>query len=99
MAAAAEKKLAVGAAVGSRKHSLDISHSEFKKEILQREPSLQSLQVDTAFTQSWVSHIINKIIIIMRVCLGHASIMVLTFGNTSVVGEIKSFYFDITNRQ
>uniref|UniRef100_A0A8D0A2E6 non-specific serine/threonine protein kinase n=1 Tax=Sander lucioperca TaxID=283035 RepID=A0A8D0A2E6_SANLU len=34
----------VGAAVGSRKHSLDISHSEFKKEILQREPSLQSLQ-------------------------------------------------------
>ncbi|XP_013128969.1 microtubule-associated serine/threonine-protein kinase 2 isoform X5 [Oreochromis niloticus] len=44
MAAAAEKKLAVGAAVGSRKHSLDISHSEFKKEILQREPSLQSLQ-------------------------------------------------------
>uniref|UniRef100_A0A8D0AFB9 non-specific serine/threonine protein kinase n=1 Tax=Sander lucioperca TaxID=283035 RepID=A0A8D0AFB9_SANLU len=35
----------VGAAVGSRKHSLDISHSEFKKEILQREPSLQSLQV------------------------------------------------------
>uniref|UniRef100_A0A8D0DD00 non-specific serine/threonine protein kinase n=1 Tax=Sander lucioperca TaxID=283035 RepID=A0A8D0DD00_SANLU len=31
----------VGAAVGSRKHSLDISHSEFKKEILQREPSLQ----------------------------------------------------------
>uniref|UniRef100_A0A3Q3X9N8 non-specific serine/threonine protein kinase n=1 Tax=Mola mola TaxID=94237 RepID=A0A3Q3X9N8_MOLML len=33
------KKLAVGA-VGNRKHSLDISHSEFKKEILQREPSL-----------------------------------------------------------
>ncbi|XP_060933758.1 microtubule-associated serine/threonine-protein kinase 2 [Limanda limanda] len=33
-----------GAAGGSRKHSLDISHSEFKKEILQREPSLQSLQ-------------------------------------------------------
>ncbi|XP_034736428.1 LOW QUALITY PROTEIN: microtubule-associated serine/threonine-protein kinase 2 [Etheostoma cragini] len=33
-----------GPAVGSRKHSLDISHSEFKKEILQREPSLQSLQ-------------------------------------------------------
>lgn len=45
VAAAGEKKLAVGAAVGSRKHSLDISHSEFKKEILQREPSLQSLQV------------------------------------------------------
>uniref|UniRef100_A0A671W760 non-specific serine/threonine protein kinase n=1 Tax=Sparus aurata TaxID=8175 RepID=A0A671W760_SPAAU len=45
VAAAGEKKMAVGAAVGSRKHSLDISHSEFKKEILQREPSLQSLQV------------------------------------------------------
>ncbi|CAJ1059461.1 microtubule-associated serine/threonine-protein kinase 2 isoform X1 [Xyrichtys novacula] len=44
VAAAGEKKLAVGAAVGSRKHSLDISHSDFKKEILQREPSLQSLQ-------------------------------------------------------
>uniref|UniRef100_A0A4W3I5Z5 non-specific serine/threonine protein kinase n=1 Tax=Callorhinchus milii TaxID=7868 RepID=A0A4W3I5Z5_CALMI len=28
----------------SRKHSLDISHSEFKKEMLQRDPSLQSLQ-------------------------------------------------------
>uniref|UniRef100_A0AAQ6IER9 non-specific serine/threonine protein kinase n=1 Tax=Anabas testudineus TaxID=64144 RepID=A0AAQ6IER9_ANATE len=36
-------KLPVGAAVGSRKHSLDISHSEFKKEILQREPSLEGL--------------------------------------------------------
>ncbi|XP_054458108.1 microtubule-associated serine/threonine-protein kinase 2 [Anoplopoma fimbria] len=35
---------AQGTTVGSRKHSLDISHSEFKKEILQREPSLQSLQ-------------------------------------------------------
>ncbi|XP_034003196.1 microtubule-associated serine/threonine-protein kinase 2 isoform X4 [Trematomus bernacchii] len=33
-----------GASVTSRKHSLDISHSEFKKEILQREPSLTSLQ-------------------------------------------------------
>ncbi|XP_041646674.1 microtubule-associated serine/threonine-protein kinase 2 isoform X3 [Cheilinus undulatus] len=44
VAGAGEKKLAVGAAVGSRKHSLDISHSDFKKEILQREPSLQSLQ-------------------------------------------------------
>ncbi|KAM3618910.1 uncharacterized protein V6R79_000300 [Siganus canaliculatus] len=44
VAAVGDKKLAVGAAVGSRKHSLDISHSEFKKEILQREPSLQSLQ-------------------------------------------------------
>ncbi|XP_047442439.1 microtubule-associated serine/threonine-protein kinase 2 isoform X4 [Mugil cephalus] len=43
-AAAAEKKMAAGAGVGSRKHSLDISHSDFKKEILQREPSLQSLQ-------------------------------------------------------
>ncbi|XP_026178777.1 LOW QUALITY PROTEIN: microtubule-associated serine/threonine-protein kinase 2 [Mastacembelus armatus] len=44
VAAAGEKKLTVGAAVGSRKHSLDISHSEFKKEILQREQGLQSLQ-------------------------------------------------------
>ncbi|KAJ1169726.1 hypothetical protein NDU88_001617 [Pleurodeles waltl] len=34
-----EKKLAT-----TRKHSLDISHSEFKKEMLQRDPSLQSLQ-------------------------------------------------------
>ncbi|KAM4574597.1 microtubule-associated serine/threonine-protein kinase 2 isoform 6-T6 [Fundulus diaphanus] len=34
----------VAVPAGSRKHSLDISHSEFKKEILQREPSLQSLQ-------------------------------------------------------
>ncbi|KAJ6659433.1 hypothetical protein lerEdw1_018667 [Lerista edwardsae] len=33
-----EKKLS------SRKHSLDISHSEFKKEMLQRDPSLQSWQ-------------------------------------------------------
>ncbi|XP_067315950.1 microtubule-associated serine/threonine-protein kinase 2 isoform X2 [Pseudorasbora parva] len=38
---AADKKLPVGA---SRKHSLDTSHSEFKKEMLQRDPSLQSLQ-------------------------------------------------------
>uniref|UniRef100_A0A667ZIY0 non-specific serine/threonine protein kinase n=1 Tax=Myripristis murdjan TaxID=586833 RepID=A0A667ZIY0_9TELE len=37
--------LPVGVAVGCRKHSLDISHSEFKKEMLQRDPSLQSLQV------------------------------------------------------
>ncbi|KAM9364359.1 microtubule-associated serine/threonine-protein kinase 2 [Pholidichthys leucotaenia] len=43
-AAATDKKMAVGVTVGSRKHSLDISHSDFKKEILQREPSLQSLQ-------------------------------------------------------
>ncbi|KAM4629543.1 microtubule-associated serine/threonine-protein kinase 2 isoform 2-T2 [Polymixia lowei] len=42
--ATGDKKLAVGAAVGCRKHSLDISHSEFKKEMLQRDPSLQSLQ-------------------------------------------------------
>ncbi|XP_029904762.1 microtubule-associated serine/threonine-protein kinase 2 isoform X2 [Myripristis murdjan] len=41
---AGEKKLPVGVAVGCRKHSLDISHSEFKKEMLQRDPSLQSLQ-------------------------------------------------------
>uniref|UniRef100_A0A8B9L6E0 non-specific serine/threonine protein kinase n=1 Tax=Astyanax mexicanus TaxID=7994 RepID=A0A8B9L6E0_ASTMX len=32
-----DKKLPVGA---NRKHSLDISHSEFKKEMLQRDPSL-----------------------------------------------------------
>ncbi|XP_056607634.1 microtubule-associated serine/threonine-protein kinase 2 isoform X4 [Triplophysa dalaica] len=38
---AADKKLPVA---GSRKHSLDTSHSEFKKEMLQRDPSLQSLQ-------------------------------------------------------
>uniref|UniRef100_A0A667Z9U0 non-specific serine/threonine protein kinase n=1 Tax=Myripristis murdjan TaxID=586833 RepID=A0A667Z9U0_9TELE len=36
------KKLPVGVAVGCRKHSLDISHSEFKKEMLQRDPSLQN---------------------------------------------------------
>ncbi|XP_076871039.1 microtubule-associated serine/threonine-protein kinase 2 isoform X3 [Brachyhypopomus gauderio] len=39
--AAGEKKLPVG---GGRKHSLDVSHSEFKKEMLHRDPSLQSLQ-------------------------------------------------------
>ncbi|XP_017335295.1 microtubule-associated serine/threonine-protein kinase 2 isoform X2 [Ictalurus punctatus] len=38
---AADKKLPVGA---GRKHSLEITHTEFKKEMLQREPSLQSLQ-------------------------------------------------------
>ncbi|XP_014822639.1 PREDICTED: microtubule-associated serine/threonine-protein kinase 2-like isoform X10 [Poecilia mexicana] len=37
---------AVGGAA-ARKHSLDVSHSEFKKEILQREPSLQSLQQES----------------------------------------------------
>ncbi|XP_036378373.1 microtubule-associated serine/threonine-protein kinase 2 isoform X2 [Megalops cyprinoides] len=37
---AADKKLPVA----SRKHSLDISHAEFKKEMMQRDPSLQSLQ-------------------------------------------------------
>uniref|UniRef100_A0A673J0D6 non-specific serine/threonine protein kinase n=1 Tax=Sinocyclocheilus rhinocerous TaxID=307959 RepID=A0A673J0D6_9TELE len=37
----ADKKLPVGA---SRKHSLDTSHSDFKKEMMQRDPSLQSLQ-------------------------------------------------------
>lgn len=50
VAAVADKKLAAGAATGSRKHSLDVSHSEFKKEILQREPSLQSLQVRATTT-------------------------------------------------
>uniref|UniRef100_A0A673ZDQ4 non-specific serine/threonine protein kinase n=1 Tax=Salmo trutta TaxID=8032 RepID=A0A673ZDQ4_SALTR len=38
----AEKLLPV--TVTGRKHSLDISHAEFKKEMLQRDPSLQSLQ-------------------------------------------------------
>ncbi|XP_043984323.1 microtubule-associated serine/threonine-protein kinase 2 isoform X9 [Gambusia affinis] len=42
LSGSASSPAAVGAAV--RKHSLDVSHSEFKKEILQREPSLQSLQ-------------------------------------------------------
>uniref|UniRef100_A0A8C2K4D1 non-specific serine/threonine protein kinase n=1 Tax=Cyprinus carpio TaxID=7962 RepID=A0A8C2K4D1_CYPCA len=37
----ADKKLPVGA---SRKHSLDTSHSDFKKEMMQRDPGLQSLQ-------------------------------------------------------
>ncbi|XP_035380046.1 microtubule-associated serine/threonine-protein kinase 2 isoform X2 [Electrophorus electricus] len=45
--AVGEKKLPVGA---SRKHSLDISHSEFKKEMLQRDPSLQSLQESASET-------------------------------------------------
>ncbi|KAJ8277878.1 hypothetical protein GJAV_G00081180 [Gymnothorax javanicus] len=41
---AADKKLPAVTASTSRKHSLDISHAEFKKEMLQRDPSLQSLQ-------------------------------------------------------
>ncbi|XP_039591127.1 microtubule-associated serine/threonine-protein kinase 2 isoform X1 [Polypterus senegalus] len=41
----AEKKLA-----SSRKHSLDISHAEFKKEMLQRDPGLQSLQESASET-------------------------------------------------
>ncbi|XP_051985741.1 microtubule-associated serine/threonine-protein kinase 2-like isoform X2 [Xyrauchen texanus] len=44
---ATDKKLPVGA---SRKHSLDTSHSEFKKEMLQRDPSLQSLQESNSET-------------------------------------------------
>ncbi|XP_059416206.1 microtubule-associated serine/threonine-protein kinase 2-like isoform X2 [Carassius carassius] len=43
----ADKKLPVGA---SRKHSLDTSHSDFKKEMMQRDPSLQSLQESTSET-------------------------------------------------
>uniref|UniRef100_A0A8C2Q8S1 non-specific serine/threonine protein kinase n=1 Tax=Cyprinus carpio TaxID=7962 RepID=A0A8C2Q8S1_CYPCA len=39
--------LPVGA---SRKHSLDTSHSDFKKEMLQRDPSLQSLQESASKT-------------------------------------------------
>uniref|UniRef100_A0A669F6R7 non-specific serine/threonine protein kinase n=1 Tax=Oreochromis niloticus TaxID=8128 RepID=A0A669F6R7_ORENI len=46
-------------AVGSRKHSLDISHSEFKKEILQREPSLQSLQDNCSL--HWKSKLKDKL--------------------------------------
>uniref|UniRef100_A0A8D0DXZ5 non-specific serine/threonine protein kinase n=1 Tax=Salvator merianae TaxID=96440 RepID=A0A8D0DXZ5_SALMN len=42
---ASEKKVP-----SSRKHSLDISHSEFKKEILQRDPSLQSWQESVSET-------------------------------------------------
>uniref|UniRef100_A0A8C7PAQ5 non-specific serine/threonine protein kinase n=1 Tax=Oncorhynchus mykiss TaxID=8022 RepID=A0A8C7PAQ5_ONCMY len=38
------EKLKLPVAVTGRKHSLDISHQEFKKEMLQRDPSLQSLQ-------------------------------------------------------
>ncbi|XP_058887448.1 microtubule-associated serine/threonine-protein kinase 2-like isoform X5 [Acipenser ruthenus] len=34
----------------SRKHSLDISHAEFKKEMMQRDPSLQSLQESASET-------------------------------------------------
>ncbi|MGH0135733.1 UNVERIFIED_CONTAM: hypothetical protein FKN15_050777 [Acipenser sinensis] len=40
-----DKKLA-----SSRKHSLDISHAEFKKEMMQRDPSLQSLQESASET-------------------------------------------------
>uniref|UniRef100_A0AAQ5YA74 non-specific serine/threonine protein kinase n=1 Tax=Amphiprion ocellaris TaxID=80972 RepID=A0AAQ5YA74_AMPOC len=48
----AERKLVVGTTVGSRKHSLDISHSEFKKEMMQREPSLQRDGALTAVSSS-----------------------------------------------
>uniref|UniRef100_A0AAY5EDN8 non-specific serine/threonine protein kinase n=1 Tax=Electrophorus electricus TaxID=8005 RepID=A0AAY5EDN8_ELEEL len=45
------EKLAASLSMGaSRKHSLDISHSEFKKEMLQRDPSLQSLQESASET-------------------------------------------------
>lgn len=44
---AADKKLPVGA---GRKHSLELSHTDFKKEMLQREPSLQSLQESASET-------------------------------------------------
>ncbi|XP_061096454.1 microtubule-associated serine/threonine-protein kinase 2 isoform X1 [Conger conger] len=37
---ASDKKLPAA----SRKHSLDVSHAEFKKEMMQRDPGLQSLQ-------------------------------------------------------
>ncbi|XP_035268301.1 microtubule-associated serine/threonine-protein kinase 2 isoform X3 [Anguilla anguilla] len=41
---AADKKLPSAAAAAARKHSLDVSHAEFKKEMMQRDPGLQSLQ-------------------------------------------------------
>uniref|UniRef100_A0AAR2J6X0 non-specific serine/threonine protein kinase n=1 Tax=Pygocentrus nattereri TaxID=42514 RepID=A0AAR2J6X0_PYGNA len=44
------EKLAASLSSSSRKHSLDISHSEFKKEMLQRDPSLQSLQESASET-------------------------------------------------
>ncbi|XP_053710317.1 microtubule-associated serine/threonine-protein kinase 2 isoform X3 [Synchiropus splendidus] len=47
-AAAGDKKPPGGSAAGGRKHSLDVSHSDFKKDILQREASLHSLQESAA---------------------------------------------------
>ncbi|XP_013886025.1 microtubule-associated serine/threonine-protein kinase 2 [Austrofundulus limnaeus] len=44
-----------GGAGATRKHSLDISHSEFKKDVLQREPGLQSLQESTSEGQLTVA--------------------------------------------
>lgn len=44
---AADKKLPVGA---GRKHSLELSHTDFKKEMLQRETSLQSLHESASET-------------------------------------------------
>ncbi|XP_045063690.1 microtubule-associated serine/threonine-protein kinase 2-like isoform X1 [Coregonus clupeaformis] len=48
--AGGDKKLPV--TVTGRKHSLDISHQEFKKEMLQRDTSLQSLQVSAVERES-----------------------------------------------
>ncbi|CAL8234354.1 unnamed protein product, partial [Arctogadus glacialis] len=42
---------------GGRKHSLELCHSDFKKELLQREPGLQSLQeaVVAHTAQGWAA--------------------------------------------
>ncbi|XP_010219601.1 PREDICTED: microtubule-associated serine/threonine-protein kinase 2-like [Tinamus guttatus] len=53
-----EKKLG-----SSRKHSLDISHSEFKKEMLQRDPSLQSLQESANETTSGKLGLAEKVML------------------------------------
>ncbi|XP_025889461.1 microtubule-associated serine/threonine-protein kinase 2 isoform X2 [Nothoprocta perdicaria] len=53
-----EKKLG-----SSRKHSLDISHSEFKKEMLQRDPSLQSLQESANETASGKLGLAEKVML------------------------------------
>uniref|UniRef100_A0A673J0H8 non-specific serine/threonine protein kinase n=1 Tax=Sinocyclocheilus rhinocerous TaxID=307959 RepID=A0A673J0H8_9TELE len=46
----AEKLAASLSSSSSRKHSLDTSHSDFKKEMMQRDPSLQSLQESASET-------------------------------------------------
>uniref|UniRef100_A0A8C2JZX5 non-specific serine/threonine protein kinase n=1 Tax=Cyprinus carpio TaxID=7962 RepID=A0A8C2JZX5_CYPCA len=46
----AEKLAASLSSSSSRKHSLDTSHSDFKKEMMQRDPGLQSLQESASET-------------------------------------------------